>query len=83
MELIEDERWLLNPILDAHLKSFNVTMPNDGPPEYLAAYLKVQLGNRAVVKTDSYVGLFSSQQMVCVKGSLIQYCEISWLQILL
>lgn len=65
VELIEDETWLLNPVLAAHLKNFNIKGPKDNvSPDSLLSSLKVQFGNRAEVKPDSFIGLFSSQQMV-------------------
>ncbi len=63
----EDEAWLFNPVLQAHLRSLTISVPAsvaDNPVE-ATNWVKVQLGNRASqVTSDSYVGLFSSQQMV-------------------
>lgn len=63
----EDEPWKFNPVLRAHLKSLGVHVPDALPedPPTTTNWLRAQLGNRASrVTTDSYVGLFSSQQMV-------------------
>ena len=66
----EDEIWQFNPVLKAHLRGdFGINTPTLLPekesPEQATNKLKAQLGNRASqVKSDSYVGLFSSQQMV-------------------
>lgn len=64
----DDEPWQFNPVLEAHLNS--MALPD--LPESIAEnpiqatnWVKAQLGNRASqVTADSYVGLFSSQQMV-------------------
>lgn len=67
VNVTEDEPWQLNPVLLAHLTSFGIQLSNglvDDPPA-ATVYLKSQLGNRATrVEPDSFVGLFSSQQMV-------------------
>ena len=64
-ELFEDEKWVINPILSAHLKKFDITLPKeDLALDALVSYLKAQFGNRAEVKQDSFIGLFSSQQMI-------------------
>ncbi len=66
----EDEIWQFNPVLKAHLHGdfgINATtvLPVQENPEQTTNQLKAQLGNRASkVTSDSYVGLFSSQQMV-------------------
>ena len=63
----EDEVWQFNPVLEAHLQGFGIHVPAglaDNPGE-ATNWVKAQLGNRASqVKTESYIGLFSSQQMV-------------------
>ena len=64
----EDAVWEFNPLLGSHLSSLEIK-PDltsvDGDPVEATSWIKSQLGNRASqVKTDSYVGLFSSQQMV-------------------
>src|SRR5207253_5151998 len=63
----EDEAWQLNPVLQAHLKGFGIQLPEglSGDPVEATNLVRAQLGNRAQhVEADSYVGLFSSQQMV-------------------
>lgn len=63
----DDEEWRFNPVLEAHLRSFGVVVRFDrfGDPYETIKWVKAQLGNRATqVQTHSYVGLFSSQQMV-------------------
>ena len=62
----EDEPWQFNGVLAAHLRSFGIQVPVmvAKSPEEMTAWIKAQLGNRGQVKTDSYVGLFSSQQLV-------------------
>jgi len=63
----DDETWQFNPLLAAHLKDFGIQInPNSSErPEESVNLLKAQLSNRASqVRSDSYVGLFSSQQMV-------------------
>ena len=63
-----DENWRFNPVLEAHLRGLNISsipasMATD--PGCATKWVQSQLGNRASqVRTDSYVGLFSSQQMV-------------------
>lgn len=64
----EDEPWQFNPVLQAHLRSLAIpqipTAVADNPVQ-ATNWVKAQLGNRASqVASDSYVGLFSSQQMV-------------------
>lgn len=62
----EDEVWQFNPVLQAHMKGLGIGVPArlaDIPNE-AANQVKAQLGNRAQVRTESYVGLFSSQRMV-------------------
>jgi very-short-patch-repair endonuclease len=64
----DDEAWQPNPVLMAHLKSIGippVPISVAGDPSRTTDWIKVQLGNRASkVSDESYVGLFSSQQMV-------------------
>ena len=66
----EDEIWQFNRVLKARLRGdFGINTPTDLPeqksPEQSTNELKAQLGNRASKVThDSYIGLFSSQQMV-------------------
>lgn len=63
----EDETWQFNPVLEAHLRGFGIGIAPGlaENPEQASNWVKVQLGNRASqVRADSYVGLFSSQQMV-------------------
>lgn len=64
----EDETWQFNPVLKAHLLGLAIpsvpTSVADNPVQS-TNWVKAQLGNRASqVTSDSYVGLFSSQQMV-------------------
>ena len=59
------DRW--QP-LEAHLRGFNIkaTSAMSQNPQQTTAWLKAQLGNRvSQVRTDSYVGLFSSQHRKC------------------
>ena len=63
----EDEAWQFNPVLQAHLRALSITVPESvmDNPVRATNWVKAQLGNRASqVTSDSYVGLFSSQQMV-------------------
>lgn len=63
----DDETWQFNPVLEAHLRGFGIKVASGltENPERATSWLKAQLGNRASqVRSDSYVGLFSSQQMV-------------------
>ncbi len=66
----KDEIWQFNPVLKAHLcGNFGINTPTILPEqkslEQSTNELKAQLGNRASkVTSDSYIGLFSSQQMV-------------------
>ncbi|MEO5361637.1 MAG: AAA domain-containing protein [Nitrospirota bacterium] len=62
----DDEKWQFNPILKTHLHDLNIEPQFDTSdnPEPSANWLKGQLGNRASVTNDSYVGLFSSQNML-------------------
>ena len=63
----DDEAWRLNPVLEAHLRGFGIMAPVGlaDSPQRAASWVKAQLGNRATqVRSDGYVGLFSSQQMV-------------------
>lgn len=62
----EDDEWQFNPVLAAHLGGLGVQIASDlsDDPTKIASWLHAQLGNRALVKAESYVGLFSSQQMV-------------------
>ena len=64
----DDESWLFNPVLQAHLRALAIppipASVADNPVQ-ATNWVKAQLGNRASQVTgDSYVGLFSSQQMV-------------------
>ncbi|MFH1087482.1 MAG: hypothetical protein V1737_02705, partial [Chloroflexota bacterium] len=64
---VSDEKvWEFNRVLQTHLHAFGITAIAGWPdnPERAIAWVKAQLGNRASVKPDCYVGLFSSQQMV-------------------
>jgi len=65
----EDATWQLNPVLSTNLNSLGIKIS----PKRLDQiddvqdninYLKTQLGNRGLVKSDNYIGLFSSQHMV-------------------
>lgn len=65
----DDEGWLFNPVLKTHLRNFGIALPEtltDSPdPLTLTNWVKSQLTNRAAkIEPVSYVGLFSSQQMV-------------------
>lgn len=63
----EDDVWQFNPVLQAHLRGLTITVPDSvmNNPVQATNWVKAQLGNRASqVTSDSYVGLFSSQQMV-------------------
>lgn len=63
----EDEAWQFNPVLQAHLRGLTISVPASvaNNPVQATNWVKAQLGNRASqVTSDSYVGLFSSQQMV-------------------
>jgi len=62
----EDHSWQFNPVLEAHLKGFGIQLPEGlaNSPNEATNWVNSQLGNRAQVRSDSYVGLFSSQQMV-------------------
>lgn len=63
----DEERWQFNPVLEAHLHGFGINVPPalSENPERGIIWLKAQLGNRASqILLESYVGLFSSQQMV-------------------
>jgi hypothetical protein len=62
----EDHSWQFNPVLEAHLKGFGIQLVQglSNSPSEATSWLGAQLGNRAQVRRDSYVGLFSSQQMV-------------------
>lgn len=66
-QVSEDEVWQLNPVLEARLRDFGIKIPPSlaTTPDQATTWLKAQLGNQATqVKSDGYVGLFSSQQMV-------------------
>jgi very-short-patch-repair endonuclease len=70
----EDEGWQFNPALEAHLRGFGVKVPATlaHNPDQATNWVKAQLGNQASqVKSDGYVGLFSSQQMV-LQGRLTE-----------
>jgi very-short-patch-repair endonuclease len=62
----EDDEWQINPVLDAHLLSQNIKISSvaSNSPDYIVRWLSAQLGNRGKITYDSYIGLFSSQQMV-------------------
>jgi hypothetical protein len=63
----EDELWQLNPVLQAHLRGLTISVSASVASDPIKAtnWIKTQLGNRASqVTNESYVGLFSSQQMV-------------------
>jgi len=63
----EEETWKFNPVLEAHLKGMSIPISTGlaNNPTQATNWVKAQLGNRALqVKTESYLGLFSSQQMV-------------------
>ena len=63
----DDEAWQFNPVLQAHLRGLTISVPASVAENPIEAtnWVKAQLGNRASqVTSDSYVGLFSSQQMV-------------------
>lgn len=63
----EDEVWQINPVMEARLRDFGIKIPTSlaASPDEATNWLKAQLGNQASqVKSDGYVGLFSSQQMV-------------------
>ncbi len=63
----EEETWQFNPVLEAHLRGMGIPVSTglaDNPTQ-ATNWVKAQLGNRgSQVKTESYLGLFSSQQMV-------------------
>jgi very-short-patch-repair endonuclease len=64
----EEETWRFNPVLEANLRQLGIPSISETlaqSPARATSWLSGQLGNRASqVKSDSYVGLFSSQQMV-------------------
>jgi len=63
----DDEIWQFNPVLQANLRGLGITVTSglSDDPEKATGWVRAQLGNRASnVRIDSYVGLFSSQQMV-------------------
>ena len=63
----DEENWQFNPVLEAHLRNFGIKVHHarSENPERAISWITAQLGNRvAQVKSESYVGLFSSQQMV-------------------
>ena len=65
--LAEDEPWQCNPVLRTQLQGLHIDFPPsvEGDPIQAPNWVKAQLGNRALEVThNSYVGLFSSQQMV-------------------
>ena len=66
--IAKEELWRFNPVLDAHLRGMGIggcpTSSSDDPIR-ATKWAQGQLGNRASqIKSDSYIGLFSSQQMV-------------------
>jgi very-short-patch-repair endonuclease len=63
----DEEQWQINPVLKVYLQPLGIKFANDftDDPQKDTNWIKAQLGNRAsLVKTDCYIGLFSSQQMV-------------------
>ena len=67
MSVLEDEVWQFNPVLEANLGGFGIKVSASlaTDPEQATNWVKAQLGNQASqVKSDGYIGLFSSQQMV-------------------
>ncbi len=66
----DDEVWQFNPVLHAHLRGMSIMVPPavaDNPVQ-ATKWITAQLGNRASeITSNSYVGLFSSQQMVVQK----------------
>ena len=64
----DDDPWRFNPVLDAHIRGLGIASISDNisqAPSSATSWVRGQLGNRATrVTPDSYVGLFSSQQMV-------------------
>src|SRR5262249_39863172 len=63
----DDEPWQFNPVLEAHLRGFGLKVPVGlaANPDQATNWVKAQLGNQASqIKSDGYIGLFSSQQMV-------------------
>lgn len=63
----DEETWQFNPVLQAHLRAFGISGVASfyRTPEVAIGWVKAQLGNRASsISSDSYIGLFSSQQMV-------------------
>jgi len=66
IKIEDDEAWRFNPVLEPHLKKeFGIEISREiaTNPSQATSYIKAQLGNRASVKPESYIGLFSSQQM--------------------
>lgn len=66
----DEEAWQFNPVLQAHLRGMALLVPASiaTDPVQATKWVKAQLGNQASqVTADSYVGLFSSQQMVVQK----------------
>ena len=64
--IAEDEQWQINPVLNTHLLSLNISLSAvaSSSPDYIERWLSAQIGNRAKVANTTYIGLFSSQQMV-------------------
>jgi very-short-patch-repair endonuclease len=63
----DDEPWQFNPVLQAHLRGLAITVAESvmNDPVRATSWVRTQLGNRASqVTSESYIGLFSSQQMV-------------------
>ena len=62
----EEEAWQFNPVLEARLREFGIRLHINlsCDPAQATNSVKAQLGNRAQVKPENYIGLFSSQQMV-------------------
>lgn len=62
----EDDEWQINPVLDTHLLSQNIKISSvaANSPDNIIRWLSAQIGNRGKATYASYIGLFSSQQMV-------------------
>lgn len=62
----DNEPWKFNPVLRAHLKKLGIIVKNNllEEPDKTFQWLKAQIGNRASLNNDCYIGLFSSQQLV-------------------
>lgn len=64
--IAEDDEWHINPVLDTHLLGQNIRISSvvSNSPDDIIGWLSAQLGNRGKATCDSFIGLFSSQQMV-------------------